>query len=189
AEALGLEAAGAVERQLAVDIARDLAGLERAEPYHRGIQRKPGLVAVGDADTGMERDRAARHRLQLPDRAFAVAGLAEWLAVERCNLVGSDHPGDAPGGNRGRLGDGEPAGKVGRRLARCRGLVDVRPGRVEGDAEARQQLASIRRGGRQDEPRRHQATGARARSIRTSWVSIRPRAWSIESRTCTSSAR
>src|SRR5690606_10186993 len=73
AEALGLEAAGAVERLFMVDIAADLAELQRAKPYHRGIQRKPGLVAVGDADTGMERDRAAGHRLQLPDRAFAVA--------------------------------------------------------------------------------------------------------------------
>src|SRR5690606_15850189 len=127
-EALGLEAAGAVEGLLAVDVAFDLAAAKLAEAHHGGVERRGQRAAAGDCHGGAEGDRASRHTLQLGDRRLAATGFAQGDAVEVRDLVRTDYArarterGHGPG-----LGLGKAQRQCGRGLARTWRLVHFGP--------------------------------------------------------------
>ena len=93
--AFGLEAAGAVERLLAIDVARDLVGAERSEhdarAIDRGVKPRRRFARVGEADRGMEHDRAAGARASCAIAASRRAGFADRAAVDLGDLVAADH--------------------------------------------------------------------------------------------------
>jgi hypothetical protein len=111
-----------------------------------------GLAAIPQAQRRVKDHFAPAHQLQLLQGIGVIAGFADLQAVQRGDLVRTDHQGWAdPGGNGGGLLARQPQGCRFRRFAGLRGFVDVRGHGFEGQAEPAQQFLAIDGTGAQDQ--------------------------------------
>src|SRR5690606_23875275 len=144
AQAFALEAAGAVEGLLGIDVALDLVPGQGAEVDAGQVGGGEATAGALQADAGVEMHHAPAHRGQLGDRRLAVAWLAQDAAIQFGGLVPADHPVlRAWGGDRTGLGGRQPPYQRGHVLARQRGCVHLRARALEGQAQALQQCAAV----------------------------------------------
>ena len=146
-QALAPGAARAIERRLALEVAFDLRGRERGGTRLRSSPCARGSAAPRSTQSAVWKSTVRPESSASWRRAFSsVPGLPIGAPAQVGDLIRADNPGlrETRGAGPG-LGEREAGGGGARDLARQRVLVDIgRPG-LEGEAQAREQLAPVGR--------------------------------------------
>jgi len=149
AEPLNGVGAGLVARLPGRDVPADLLLVERRDPYP-GFFDRPGFgPRVPPEQDGRDDEMlAAGEAPQHPGGFPVVPRLSEYRSVDQDERIGGEDPGaGVQGSGRGGFRARETRGGVPSRLARKDGLVDIRGGEVERDAEGAKDLRAAGRGG------------------------------------------
>ncbi len=155
AEALALEPAGTVEGRFAIDVAANLQVAEFAQVHGRQVHMGEFGAALYDGNAGVEPRGPPGHLGQLGMGMGAVARLVQQphfrADPHRGHLVAADDDAGRVGGcHRPGLGQRQPGGARGGRLAGKLRLVNLRRLRSEGQPQPFQQCPAMGRSGGED---------------------------------------